>query len=510
MDITKSVREKNPSPRRKVWKIAWPTIAEQCLNLTVGLNEVFLIGHLAASVTQQLGYDSATALASTSLGQFFFWIAFAAFNGIGIATTALVARATGAKELQKATTYGRHGLLLNLGLGFLVAIALYTLGPLLLTLLGAEGQLLRVSVLFLETAAFGMPFFALLVSGNAALRGSGDTRTPLVIMLIVNATNIAVAWVFIHGNLGMPALGVQGAAFGAVASYGLGAILVLGRLFFGLPVGIKNRDFRLPRSFNFDTTFARTILGQGLPTAAEQWAFQIGIFFFARLLVAEGTTTYAAHNVVINIDSISFLPGIGMGIATTVLVGQALGAGKPDEAKLYAWTAMKMGVLFMTIMGASFVLFPEFFLRLLIADEAVIAEAAPALRIAGLFDPIIGFNFILMGALRGAGDTRFPLYARMLSSILVRVSLAYLFIGWLGWGLFGGRLAMGLDSVLLMALIAWRFQSGRWMTIFQERAALKSPPDIPAAVAVPADKVAATKTERIPAPSAATAAPDLE
>lgn len=509
LNTTETLQKSNPpSARRAVWKIAWPAIAEQCLNLTVGLNEVFLIGHLSIEVSKKLGYESATALAAVSLGQFFNWVSLAAFNGIGIATTALVARSIGAKQSGKASDYGRQGLLMSLGLGLIVAVALYFFAPFLLFLLGAEGELLTVGTLFVKTTAFGFPLFALLIAGNACLRGSGDTRTPLVIMLIVNAVNVLVAWVFIHGNFGLPAFGVQGAAFGAVTSWTVGTLLVLARLLYGMRIGARLNGFLVARRLAFDKAMSKIILGQAFPTAAEQWVFQVGIFFFARLLVSEGTTTFAAHNVVINIDSISFLPGIGIGIATTVLVGQALGAGKTNEAEAYSWAAVKMGVAFMTVMGLLFIAVPEFFIGLLVSDPAVIAEATPALRVAGFFDPIIGLNFILMGALRGAGDTKFPLYGRMISSVGIRVSLAYLFIPALGWGLMGGRLAMGLDSVFLVVLIVWRFRSGRWKTIFQEKvvkkATVASEPEAELATA------GAGGAKAAPAPTAVLSAPDAE
>ena len=469
LNLNKSVNTKPDSARRQVWRLAWPTILEQCLNLTVGLNEVFLIGHLSKGAASRLGYDSALALAGTSLGQYFNWIMLAAFNGVGIAATALVARSIGAKEKALAVNYGRQSLVIAFGIGLVLGLTLYLSAPFLLYLLGAEGQLQTVGLSFVHITAFGMPLYAVLVAGNACLRGSGDTRTPLVIMLIVNATNIAVAWLFINGEFGLPTLGVQGAALGATLSWSFGAILVLSRLWFGLPLSLSPRTFRLPINFRLERQTLSAIWSQALPTIGEQWIFQLGIFFFARMLVSQGTLVYAAHNTVITIDSISFLPGIGLGIANTVLVGQNLGAGKPEQAQLFAFTAYKMGLLFMTIMGGVFFFFPEILLGLLINDPQVVAIATPGLRVAGLFDPLVGTSFIMTGALRGAGDTKFPLYARFLSSVIVRVSLGFLFLVVLNLGLVGGRLAMGCDTALLAALVTWRFKSGKWKTIWQER-----------------------------------------
>jgi len=104
-----------------------------------------------------------------------------------------------------------------------------------------------------------------------------------------------------------------------------------------------------------------------------------------------------------------------------------------------------------------------------LADPEVVQAAVPGLRIAGLFDPVIGTAFIFVGALRGAGDTRFPLYVRMFTSVLLRVSLGFLLIEMLHLGLVGARLAMGFDSVFMAGLMVWRFKRGKWQTIWQDR-----------------------------------------
>ncbi|MDB5081486.1 MAG: efflux family protein [Chloroflexi bacterium] len=457
------------SHRKKVWRLAWPAITEQLLNLTVGLNEVFLIGHISKEVSARVGYDSATALAATSLGQFFTWIGLAGYNGIGIATTALVARSVGAGEHDKAGNYARHGIIMAFIVGLFSAIVMYTMAPFMLFLLGAEGQLQQVGVLFVHTSALGMPFFAVLVAGNASMRGSGDTRTPLLIMLTINAINVAIAWLFINGQFGLPAMGVQGAALGAAVSWTVGAFLVLFLIFGRHKIGRIGNAFKVPFKLRLDWPTSNLILGQALPSSAEQWIFQIGIIFFSRMLVSLGTVTYAAHNAVVSIDSISFLPGIGLGMAVTVLVGQSLGAGKPEEAMRFTFTAYKMGLVFMTTMGLSFFFFPEFFLSLLIADPEVVKEAAPGLRIAGLFDPLVGTAFIFIGALRGAGDTRFPLYVRMFTSVVLRVSVGFLLIEVFHLGLVGARLAMGIDTIFMASLVVWRFRQGKWKTIWSNR-----------------------------------------
>ncbi len=452
----------------KVWRLAWPSIAEFSLLLAVGLSDVFLIGHLSKSAQAQLGYDNASALAATSAGQFFNWTVNAALIALGIAAMALVARNIGAGDRNKASIFGRHALFMALLFGLVLSVVALLIGKTFIYLLGAEGQLVDLGYKYLSTTAYALPMSAMMITGNGALRGSGDTRTPLFIMLCVNVINIIVAWLLINGQFGLPVMGIEGSALGAVSGWSVGAILVITRLL-GLWPGSSRRQFRIELNFHVKMDYIRELIRFGLPTFGEQMVFQIGLFFFARFIVGLGTLTYAAHSAIINIDSAAFLPGQGIATATTILVGQALGANRPDLARRYTLAAWQMGLIFMGFMGMLFLAFPEFFLRLLVDNEAVIATATNPLRIAGIFDPFIATSFILIGALRGAGDTKFPMYARMLGTWFLRVGLAVLFIQLLGMGLLGGRLAMGLDSVAVALFVYWRFRSGKWQAVWASK-----------------------------------------
>jgi putative MATE family efflux protein len=448
--------------RLGVWRLAWPTIGEQCLNLLVGLTDVFFVGHLTPAAAAELGYGSAEALTAAALGNFFTWVAFVTFSSMSIPATALVARAYGANNRQQAAHIGRQAMLMAVLLGIVVGALIHVSAPFLIEAFGATGSIATIGAQYLEITSWGMPLWAIMVTGSACLRGSGDTRTPLLVVMIVNGVNILGSSLLVNGAFGLPIMGVKGAATGAACAWTVGGLIIFFRLFMRHRHDTSDANLYLKFSLKFDGKIIRELTRIGLPTFGEQIFFQIAIFFFARLVVGLGTVSYAAHNAIITIDSISFLPGLGFGIANTILVGQCLGAGRPDLADRYAKTAYHMGLLFMSLMGLTFFIFPEFFLSLLVNDQAVIAAASGPLRIAGLFDPLIATVFIYIGALRGAGDTRFPMYGRIISSCGVRFILGYIFIEILGMGLVGVRLAMGLDSVVLATLILWRFRSGRW------------------------------------------------
>jgi putative MATE family efflux protein len=202
----------------------------------------------------------------------------------------------------------------------------------------------------------------------------------------------------------------------------------------------------------------------GAPSGGEQLVFQGALLIFTRFVNELGTASYAAHNVVITIESLSFLPGLGYAAATSALVGQGLGAKRPDESQASAYEALRQGAIMMCALGVIMVLFPRQLLSLFVSDPAVIDAGANAMLIAGLLQPLLAVNFILSGALRGAGDTRWPLYTKLISTWGVRLPLALLLLP-TGIGLIGIWIAMLADFTVQAFLAFWRFRGGKWKTM---------------------------------------------
>jgi putative MATE family efflux protein len=435
-------------------KLALPAVGEQLLNLLVGLVDTFLVGHLAADAARQLGYGSAQALAAVGLANYVVWMMTTLFIATSVGATALVARATGAGDRVEANAALRQGLLLGGLMGLAGLLLMYTFAGPLMRLFGAPPDVYPLGVAFLRIGAFAMLPASLLFIGNAALRGIGDTRTPLLLMLVVNSINMFVAWLLVNGHWGVPALGVQGSAWGATIARGVGGILVLLALARGR--GLLKLD-RLPR---LDWPMLRRLIHVGLPAGGEQLAFQAALIPFARWITGLGTVAFAAHNTVLNIESISFLPGLGFATAATTLVGQGLGAQDPARARWSGNEAFRQSVVFMAVMGALFVIVPSWFLQLMVEDPQVVQAGITPLRTVGIIQPMLAANFVFSGALRGAGDTRFPLWVKLISPWLLRLPLAFALIPLLG--LPGAWIAMSCDLALQGALSWRRFRGNRW------------------------------------------------
>jgi putative MATE family efflux protein len=435
--------------RRDVLHLALPATGEQMLAMMVGIVDTFLVGHLGAA-----------PLAAVGLANQWIFLAQTLLGAIATGSTALIARFIGAGEPVPANQVVRQSGLLAVLVGLIAsALGITLAGPAVL-LLGAQGEVILLSTAYLRIVASGLLFASMMFIGNACLRGAGDTRTPLSVMVVVNVVNIIVAWSLINGLFGLPKLGVIGSALGAVSGQISGGTLVLILLLKGRS-GIRLRlDGLRP-----DGSMIRRLLRVGLPTGVEQLLFRTGNMAYVRILASLGIAAYAANQVAINGWSLAFMPGFGFAVAATTLVGQALGARNPDAAEQRGYVSFKLGGVLMGLIGLTFVLFPERIMGFFTNDAEVIALGTAPLRVIGLFQPMLASSMIFAGGLRGAGDTRFPMIMTGIAIWFVRLPLAYLFALVFGWGLVGAWTAMGLDLTLRGVFNYLRFRGGRWKTM---------------------------------------------
>jgi MATE family multidrug resistance protein len=435
--------------RRDVLRLALPAMGEQMLSMMVGIVDTFLVGHLGAA-----------SLAAVGLANQWVFMATMFFGAIATGATALIARFVGAREGQQANDVLRQAMLLGVFIGLIASLLGFTLAEPAMALLGGEQVVVELGGEYLRVVSTIFLFSTLMFIGNASLRGAGDTRTPLYVMLVVNTLNIIVSWVAINGALGFPQLGVVGSALGAAVGRCVGGILVVAILLKGR-AGIQLTLSGLRP----DGELIRRILHVGLPSGMEQFLFRSGHMVYARILAELGTVAFAANQVAINGWSLSFMPGFGFALAATTLVGQSLGAGDPDGAQQRGYTAYRLGAGLMGIVGLTFVLFPAQIVGFFTDDPQVVALGTMPLRMVGLIQPILGASMIFAGALRGAGDTRWPMIVTGGSIWLIRLPLAYLMGVVLGWGLAGVWGALVIDLVIRSVLNYLRFRSGKWKTI---------------------------------------------
>lgn len=430
-------------------RLALPAAGEQLLAMMVGIVDTFLVGHIGAA-----------ALAAVGLANQWVFLTNALFGAIGVGSTALIARSVGAKDTPLANRVLRQSVLLGAAIGLAAtALGVAFAGP-AVALMGAEPEALGPGTTYLRIVAAVFLPATLMFICNAAMRGAGDTRTPLRIMFIVNAINIVVAWSLINGAFGLPRMGVAGSAIGAATARFTGGILALGTLARGRGALRLMLDNLRP-----DWDLIRRILRVGIPSGLEQLLFRFGQMSYARVVATLGTAAFAAHQVALNAESLSYMPGFGFAVAATTLVGQALGAQAPKEAERNGYTAFAIGAALMGAMGIVFILFPLPLVSFFTSDPEVIALGTGPLRIVGLAQPALAATMIINGALRGAGDTKYPLYIVAGCIWGIRVPLAILFITIMGLGLEWAWVAMSVDLFFRGLFAFLRYRSGKWKTI---------------------------------------------
>lgn len=435
--------------RGQVLRLALPAAAEQMLGMMVGIVDTFLVGHLGAA-----------SLASVGLANQWIFLSATFFGAVGTGSTALIARFVGAKEPDRANEVLRQSVLLGVLIGVVAFVLGLSLARPAVTLLGARGEVIGLSSTYLRIVSAAVIVAPLMYLGNASLRGAGDTQTPLRIMLVVNLVNIGVAVTAINGLFGVPKMGVAGSALGAATAQVVGGVLVTAVLLRGRGQ-IRLRTDRLRP----DWDVIRRITRVGLPTGVENLMFRIGNMAYVSVLASLGVAAYAANQVAINGWSLSFMPGFGFAVAATTLVGQSLGAKEPKKAERCGYTAYWMGAALMAAIGLLFVFFPAQIMGFFTNDAEVISLGTMPLRVMGVAQPFLAAAMIFAGALRGAGDTRFPMVITAAAIWLIRLPLAYVLGVTLGWGLVGAWTAMSLDMVMRGMFNFWRFRGGRWKGI---------------------------------------------
>ncbi|HVP04366.1 MAG TPA: MATE family efflux transporter [Dehalococcoidia bacterium] len=436
---------------RSVIRLAWPVIVQQVSFSMVQLVDTALVGHL--------GED---ALAGVRLAGQLLWFTQAGMVAVGIGSTAIVARAVGAGEKEHASRVLQTAFGMALAWGILMGLAMFFLGGPVLTFLGAETAAQHDGMLYLRYAAIGMPFFSLLFAGNAAQQGAGDTRTPMVVGIIINIVNIIVAYALINGAWGAPKLGVKGSGIGFSASAITGCTLVL------MVLASGTRILSWSPAHRFDGEAARRVLNVGVPAGIEQMQFNVAFLIYTAIIASLGTTALAAHGVTLAIQSLTFNIGFALGVATTALVGQSLGAGRPDLAEKSAYLTMRYSLLFMCTLGVLLMIFGGQITALFVGGEdadKVVHIGRQLLFIFAFAMPGVAVSLSLGGGLRGAGDTRAVLAIMAGSTWIVRLIPAYILAITLGLGVPGAWIMAVADITTRAGLMTWRFRMGKWKTI---------------------------------------------
>jgi putative MATE family efflux protein len=421
-----------PSTDRQIFALALPALGALAAEPLYVLVDTAIVGHLG---TVQL---AALAIAVTVLST-----AFVMFNFLTYGTTAQVARLHGAGRDREATAVGSQALWLSLGIGLGLTVLLAALARPAVTLMGGEDAVAEGAVTYLRISSLGAPFFMIASAAQGFLRGTGDLRTPLVILVVAHAVNVVLEVLFVYGFR----WDLEGSAWGTViAQAGMGLAFVAVQ---------RRAGLERPHAARM-----RALMRIGSEIAVRTTALLASFLVASAVLARVGPASLAAHQIAFQLFVFLALVLDALAIAAQVMVGRALGAGDASGARavgvrVILWSVV-VGGAFALVLAALGGVIPGLFSE----DPAVRERAEQIWWIFVAMLPVNGAVFALDGILIGAGDTRFLMWG-MLSAAAVYVPVALLALHE-GWGITGVWLGLaGLIAVRLLTCAA-RFAGSRW------------------------------------------------
>jgi multidrug resistance protein, MATE family len=429
-------------------RLALPVAAVQLGIMAMGVTDTIMVGHV-----------SPAALASTALGNLYFFIAGIFGQGTLMALDPVVSQAVGARDEEAITRALQRGLLLALALT-IVTCATFIPVHAVLGLLNQPAEVIPDAATYVHIAIPGVfPFYAFIVF-RQSLQALGRVAPVLWTVLAANLLNAGLNWVFIFGNLGSPAMGVGGASLAtSIGRWAMALVL--------LAIAANDLRHRLTpwRAESGSIAPLMRMLRLGIPIGV-QYLLEYGAFAAAALLMGVlGTTQMAAHQIAINLASFTFMVPLGVSTATAVMVGHAIGAGDEAQARRSAIAGMMSGTAFMCLSALAFRLFPGALARAYTGDATVVALAATLIPIAGVFQVFDGVQAVAAGVLRGIGDTHAPAIINVVGFWLIGLPVSW----WLAFREGGGAVGLwwgivvGLGAVALILLARVRVRLGRTM-----------------------------------------------
>jgi len=437
--------------RHAVTHLAWPVMLQHLL-----MSVMFL------SDTIMLGWYSQSALAAVGLSGPITMMIRLTLMCIPISATAMVARSVGEQNGLKTSTNAVTALTIGIILGGIISlVGAAVAGNIVAIFTEPSSALYKEAVTYLSITLSAFVMNYIFFIATAILRGAGDTRTPLMVTIFANLLNIIGDYILIYGKLGFPEMGVRGAAISTFGSSVIEGLILLYFLF------SKKSAVRLSiRSFWLvNKATLKTLLQIALPAALEPMITHLGSLLFLKIVSGLGQASLATHHVILRIESLSFMPGMGLSVATAALVGQYLGAKRTDLANLTCRQSIRFALVIMGFLGLAFLTFPSHIISVFTGDSEVRALGILCLMIAAIEQPFLGYAMIHLGTFRGAGDTKIPLFINFIGVWLIRLPLAFLFANVFHWGLAGAWLTMPIDWMIRAVIYNIIYKTGRWKKI---------------------------------------------
>jgi multidrug resistance protein, MATE family len=424
--------------------LALPIMAGQLGQITVNIVDNLMVGHLGAE-----------ALAAISFSIAIFIVFFIVGMGISFALPPLVSKAQGGGKSRRISVYFKHSLVINV-LYAIFSIALVELLIPWMPYMGQNPDVVLLAQPYLRIAIWSMIPMMLFQTLRCYADGMSETLAPMIAMLIGNVFNVIFNYILIYGKMGFPAMGVTGASLGTFISRFIMLFVMIVLLIYwkDLWSNIKNADYKKYQNLVF-----KKVLSLGIPSSLQMF-FEVSAFGGAAMIMgALGKEEQAAHQIAINLASVTFMICTGMGMAATIRVGQQLGRKSTEGIRRVGVSAMIQILIFMTIGALVFIVMRDILPTFYISDIKVLEIAATLLIMAGIFQLSDGIQVVGLGALRGLQDVKVPTIITFIAYWLIGFPISYFTAFYSDLGPVGVWAGLVIGLTVSACLLTWRFFS---------------------------------------------------
>ena len=457
MEKGQQLVQENRSTRRTVLLLAWPAILEQVMQTMVSYVDTAMVGSMGVN-----------AAGSVTINTTLLWLINGIVSGPATGFSVLTAIAVGEKNEEKIRKIMRQAVTTMLILGAVILLVMEALVPFYAKMMGAEAAIIPEAKAYLCIIGFSFPFQILLAISSGVVRGTGDTKTPMIYNVSFNLINIVLNYFLIYpvGSVKLMGftvrtfglgLGVRGAALGTA-----GAAVIAGLLMLRVLFSTKRENYiSLKESYRVDKPIMKQMLNLSVPLIFERVSVSVGQILSTALATGLGTAALTAHQLANTAESMCYMPAFGFGVAVTTLVAQSKGAGRDDLKREYSRLCMTYDIGIMCVMASLLYVFAPQLMGFFIADAAVIKAGASLLRIQAFAEPCLAINYVATGIMKGEGDAKWPFYISIIGMWIVRVPLSFLFIKAMNLGLDFLWVAMACDWVCRTIVCVIRLKKER-------------------------------------------------
>lgn len=435
---------------RRTFDLAWPSAVEAVLISLIGSVDLMMVGGISPSAIAAVGITNQPK-----------FLMMATIMALNVGVTVIVSRRKGQNKPESANSILRNAILISILLSLLFSILGYVFAPEILSVAGATADYAPLAIVYFKYIMIGNFFTCVGLTMTSAQRGAGNTKISMITNLTANLVNVVFNYLLINGIWIFPELGVEGAAIATM----IGNIVAFFMAIYSISKAGGFLHINLKQDWRLKKDNIQQLIKISSSAFIEQIFLRIGFFVYAMSVAGLGMLAFATHQVCMTIMNLSFAVGDGLSIASSSLVGQMLGAKRPDLAIVYSKAVQKIGLIIAFCLMVLMMVFRTDLLHLFTTDLEIIKTGSEIIIVLAVTVSMQILQVITVGSLRGAGDVKFVAALSIVSVAILRPILTYVLIYPAGLGLIGAWIAVFIDQGLRNIVSQWRFKQSKWTKI---------------------------------------------